>query len=80
MMKGVNFDLMVVTEAAEATIVKVTSRDEHGLPRYSPSFISDLMSALSAHLRIDSPNVLCEALESEGLHELMVRVFQPLRE
>ncbi len=79
-MKGANFDLRVVSEAAEATIIKVTSRDERGLPRYSPSFISDLMSALSAHLRIDSPNVLFEALESEGLHELVVRVFQPMRQ
>ncbi len=74
-----NFEIEVVCETEEVTTVKLTSKHEHGLPRYSPSFIADVMSALSANLHIENPNVLLEALESEGLHELIVRVFPPRR-
>jgi len=68
------FTVEIVKQTSEVAVVKVKSRSKEGLPRYSPSFVCDVMCSVRTDLGIDPLSATFAAQESEGLQELNLLV------
>lgn len=68
------FGVELVGDVEGYKIVKVSSERHEGLPRYSPTFVRDVMIAIRDDLRLAATSSRFLAPESEGLSQLFVAV------